>query len=224
MEPGMTEATSPAEGRLVLVRHGESQFNLANRFTGWTDVPLTDRGRREATEAGAALRDMAFDRAFCSGLIRSIESAHLLLAAAEQPDVPLVQAVELNERRYGDLEGLGKDEAIARFGEAQVHLWRRSYLAAPPGGESLADATARILPFVRARILPPAGTGNVLVLAHGNTLRAIVRELRRLTDEELMRFDIPTGTILIFRIAAGAAPELVSERVPQDPDPRGSLL
>lgn len=211
-------------GRLILVRHGESQYNLENRFTGWADPPLTERGILEAQEAGARLRGVALNLAFCSTLLRSLESARLVLTTAGTGEIPLVIAAELKERHYGALEGLNKDEAIARFGREQVLLWRRSYDAVPPGGESMAHASARILPYFRTRILPEAYERSVLICAHGNTLRSLARELLTMDEATFRTFDIPTGSILTFELTAGSAPALVSQHLAPGTSPGGSLL
>lgn len=211
-------------GLLFLIRHGESQYNLENRFTGGEDPPLTERGRFEMTAAGDQIRGTALDLAFCSAMSRSLMSVQILLDAAHQPQIPVVVAKDLNERNYGSLQGMNKDEAVRRYGEEQVRQWRRSYRAVPPGGESLEHASERILPFFRQRILLEAEQWNVLVCAHGNTLRAIVRDLECLQEEVLMTLDIPTASILLYRIERDGEANLVSKRIPVENDPGGSLL
>src|SRR5262249_21621760 len=139
--------------KLVLVRHGQSQWNLENRFTGWVDVPLTEEGRAEARRAGNVLKDIRFDMAFTSKLQRAQETLRIILEAIHQTDLPVVQDEALNERHYGDLQGLNKAETAKKFGAEQVHIWRRSYDVAPPKGESLKDTAARTLPYFRERIL-----------------------------------------------------------------------
>jgi len=198
--------------KIVLLRHGESQWNLENRFTGWVDIPLTDKGREEARHAGELLRDVPFDRAFTSVLIRAIESLEIALAAAGQLTVPVKKVAALNERMYGDLQGLNKEETAKKFGAEQVHLWRRSYDVCPPNGESLKDTAARTLPYFQSKILPLASAGkNVLVCAHGNSLRAIAMELDQLTKEEVLQLNIATGVPIVYEI--GAKGEVLNKKI-----------
>jgi 2,3-bisphosphoglycerate-dependent phosphoglycerate mutase len=188
---------------LILLRHGQSQWNLENRFTGWVDVPLSPRGEEEARAAGEKLRGRRVDEMFTSVLKRAIDTATLALEAAGIGPVPTVRDAALNERMYGDLQGLDKAEAARRFGPDQVKLWRRSYDVQPPGGESLADTAARVIPFWRDRILPELRAGkNVLVVAHGNSLRALVMHLDGLTREQVLELEIPTGVPLLYEMAA----------------------
>src|ERR1019366_8727268 len=140
-------------GKIVLLRHGESQWNLENRFTGWVDIPLTDKGREEARRAGELIKDIPFDQGFTSVLIRAIESLEIALRAAGQINVPIIKDAALNERKYGDLQGLNKDETAKKFGAEQVHIWRRSYDVRPPGGESLKDTAERTLPYFDSTIM-----------------------------------------------------------------------
>ncbi len=199
-------------GKLVLVRHGQSQWNLENRFTGWVDVPITPLGEAEAKRAGQALRGTRFDLAFTSELLRAKQTLALMLAELGQPDLPVERDQALNERHYGDLQGLNKAETAAKYGEEQVRIWRRSFDVRPPGGESLKDTADRALPYFRTRILPAAATGrNVLVSAHGNSLRAIVMELDGLDTERIMQVEIPTGRPLIYEIAQSGKPSSKSE-------------
>jgi 2,3-bisphosphoglycerate-dependent phosphoglycerate mutase len=188
--------------KLILVRHGESQWNLENRFTGWVDVPLTPRGEGEARIVGEHLRDLPIDKVYTSVLQRAINTSQIALEAAGKPaDLPTERDQALNERHYGDLQGLNKAETAAQYGEAQVKIWRRSYDVPPPGekGESLKDTAARTLPFFRAYILPDIKAGlNVLVVAHGNSLRSIVMELDHLTREQVLELNIPTGIPLVY--------------------------
>lgn len=187
--------------RLVLVRHGESVWNREDRFTGWTDVGLTERGRRQAAAVGRRLRTIPFRKAFCSDMKRAWESLEIILETAEQIAVPIERSVDLNERNYGELQGLVKRETAARFGARKVRLWRRSWAVAPPGGESLKDAATRMVPYFRARVLPVAKPGtNVLLVAHGNTLRAIAMELERLTPKQVEQLDFGTGAALAYEI------------------------
>jgi len=186
---------------LILLRHGESQWNLENRFTGWVDVPLSPRGEAEARKAGEKLRGRRIDVLYTSVLARAIETARLALAEAGIGPLPTVRDAALNERMYGDLQGKNKAEAAAEFGADQVKLWRRSYDVKPPGGESLADTAARVLPYWEQKILPDVKTGkNVLVVAHGNSLRALVMHLDGLTREEVLELEIPTGVPLLYEM------------------------
>jgi 2,3-bisphosphoglycerate-dependent phosphoglycerate mutase len=190
---------------LVLVRHGQSEWNLKNLFTGWKDPGLTDLGVREARAAGQRLREMGvrFDVAFTSALARAQHTSDLILEEIGQPGLRTVADQALNERDYGDLAGLNKDDARARWGEGQVHLWRRSYDVPPPGGESLKDTVARVLPYYLREILPPVMRGErVLVSAHGNSLRALVMVLDGLTAETIPSVELATGIPLVYRLAA----------------------
>ena len=198
-----TMATDQITSTLCLLRHGQSQWNLENRFTGWVDVPLTEAGRAEAKRAGRALLSagLRFDLAFTSVLSRAEETLRIALAELGQPTLPIARDQALNERMYGDLQGLNKAETAAKFGEAQVHLWRRSYDVPPPNGESLKDTQARALPYFRAHIRPALAAGkNVLVAAHGNSLRAIVMELEQLTPEQILQVEIPTGVPWVYQL------------------------
>ncbi|MBX3026680.1 2,3-bisphosphoglycerate-dependent phosphoglycerate mutase [bacterium] len=187
---------------LVLVRHGESQWNLENRFTGWVDVPLTGTGRREAARAGALLKGTRFDLAYSSVLQRASESLDIILRELGQVDLPIAKDEALNERHYGDLQGLNKSETAKKYGDEQVHIWRRSYDVPPPGGESLKDTAARTLPYFDRVIAPQIAAGkNVLVVAHGNSLRSIVMQLDQLTREQVLELNIPTGVPIVYDIA-----------------------
>jgi 2,3-bisphosphoglycerate-dependent phosphoglycerate mutase len=187
---------------LVLVRHGESQWNLENRFTGWTDIPLTDRGREEARRAGEKIRDMHFDQAYTSVLQRATETLDIMLKVIGQEGMPVAYDRALNERHYGDLQGLNKAETAEKFGKEQVHQWRRSYDVAPPGGESLQDTAARTLPYFEAHILPDLRAGkNVLVSAHGNSLRSIVMQLDQLSRAEVMNLNLATGVPIVYEFS-----------------------
>jgi len=190
---------------LVLVRHGQSDWNLKNLFTGWRDVDLTDKGVAEAREAGRKLKaqGIKFDLAFTSGLIRAQRTLDLMLAELGQTTIPVFKDPALNERDYGDLVGLNKDDARKKWGEEQVHIWRRSYDVAPPGGESLRDTAARVLPYYIREILPRVLRGErVLVSAHGNSLRALVMVLERLSPEGILAREIATGVPIIYRLGA----------------------
>jgi 2,3-bisphosphoglycerate-dependent phosphoglycerate mutase len=190
---------------LILLRHGQSQWNLENRFTGWVDVPLSPKGQAEARAAGDKLRGRRIDVVFASVLKRAIDTATLALAAAGIDGVPTVRDPALNERMYGDLQGLDKAEAARKWGEAQVKIWRRSYDVQPPGGESLADTAARVLPYWESHIRPDLVAGkNVLVAAHGNSLRALVMHLDGLTREQVLELEIPTGAPLLYEMTPDA--------------------
>jgi 2,3-bisphosphoglycerate-dependent phosphoglycerate mutase len=190
---------------LVLVRHGESEWNLKNLFTGWKDVDLTQNGITEARAAGRKLKaqGISFDIAFTSALIRAQRSLDLMLEEMGLTKIPVLRDQALNERDYGDLSGLNKDDARAKWGAEQVHLWRRSYDVAPPGGESLKDTAARVLPYYIQEILPAVLRGKrVLVSAHGNSLRALVMVLERLSGADIVKREIATGVPLIYRLNA----------------------
>ena len=176
------------------------------------DIPLTDKGREEARHAGELIRTIHIDYAFTSVLIRAIESLEIALAAAGQVDVPVEKDKALNERMYGDLQGLNKTETAKQYGEEQVHIWRRSYDVRPPGGESLKDTAERTLPYFQSKILPLAESGkNVFVCAHGNSLRSIVMHLDQLTKEEVLNLNIATGVPIVYEI--GANGEVLSKKI-----------
>jgi 2,3-bisphosphoglycerate-dependent phosphoglycerate mutase len=195
---------------LVLVRHGQSDWNLKNLFTGWKDPGLTPRGIDEAHAAGRALKahGLAFDGALASNLVRAQDTLRLMLEELGQPNIPTAYDVALNERDYGDLSGLNKDSARQKWGEEQVHIWRRSYDIAPPGGESLRDTVARTLPFYCQEILPRVMSGErMLVAAHGNSLRALVMVLDALTPETIPSMELATGIPLVYRLRADTSVE-----------------
>ena len=190
---------------LVLVRHGESEWNRANRFTGWKDVGLTEEGMAEAHRAGAMLKQTGqrFDCAFTSTLKRAHNTLDIILDELGQGRLPTVKAAALNERDYGELVGINKEEARKRFGAEQVHIWQRSYDIAPPGGESLKDTAARVLPFFEKWIVPELQKGkSVILVAHGNSLRSLVMELDKLEPDEVMQVEIGTASPLIYRMNA----------------------
>jgi len=190
---------------LVLVRHGQSEWNLKNLFTGWRDPDLTEQGVSEAKRAGALLKaeGLKFDVAFTSDLTRAQKTLGLILGEMGQEGVPTTRNVALNERDYGDLAGLNKDDARAKWGEDQVHIWRRSYDIAPPGGESLRDTVARTLPYYVQEILPCVLRGQVtLVAAHGNSLRALIMTLEKLSPEGIMKRELNTGVPIVYKLAA----------------------
>lgn len=197
---------------LVLLRHGESQWNLENRFTGWVDVPLTEKGTAEAHAAGQKLRQFTFDRVYTSLLQRANETLRIVLEEIGRTDLVPIRDQALNERHYGDLQGLNKADTAARYGAEQVHLWRRSYDIAPPGGESLQDTAARTLPYFETHIRPDLQAGlNVLVAAHGNSLRAIVMHLEKLSREQVLELNLATGVPLVYEV--GPDLSLISKRV-----------
>lgn len=187
--------------RLVLLRHGESQWNLENRFTGWVDVPLSPRGIQEAQHAGETLRSFKFDRAFTSVLTRAIETLQLVLEAIGQTGIPIEKDKALNERMYGELQGLNKAETAEKYGEQQVKIWRRSYDVRPPGGESLKDTAERVLPYYERTVKPYLLKGDtILIAAHGNSLRALIMELEQLSREQVLELNIPTGAPLLYEL------------------------
>jgi len=200
----MTLPQEDTMGLLVLLRHGESQWNLENRFTGWVDVDLSPKGELEAKQAGEKLKETPIDKVYTSVLKRAIRTADIVLDVVGKSDLPVERDPALNERHYGDLQGLNKAETAKKYGEAQVHLWRRSYDVRPPNGESLQDTAARVLPYWESKILPDLQAGkNVLVVAHGNSLRALVMRLDGLTREEVLELNIPTGVPLVYRFEEG---------------------
>ena len=190
---------------LSLVRHGQSQWNLENRFTGWINVPLTDTGREEAHRAGELLVEAGhrFTKAYTSTLVRAQETLDIMLDVLGQTDLPVVKDEALNERHYGDLQGKNKAETTEKYGAEQVHIWRRSYDVKPPGGESLADTAARTLPYFESKIVPDlAGGETILVSAHGNSLRSIVMDLDKLTKDEVVSLEIATGVPIVYDLDA----------------------
>jgi len=194
---------------LVLVRHGESIWNKKNLFTGWKDVDLTERGVEEAHAAGQDLkaRGITFDIAFTSKLIRAQKTLTIMLEELGQSDLETIEEIALNERNYGDLTGLNKDDARQKWGEEQVHIWRRSFDIPPPGGESLKDTADRVLPYFRQQILPVVLSGkSVLVAAHGNSLRALIMELDKLGSDEVTKLNLATGAPIIYELAENGQP------------------
>jgi 2,3-bisphosphoglycerate-dependent phosphoglycerate mutase len=190
---------------LVLVRHGQSDWNLKNLFTGWRDVDLTEKGVAEAREAGRKLKaqGIKFDVAFTSALKRAQRTLDFMLTELDQTAIPIFKDQALNERDYGDLVGLNKDDARKKWGEEQVHIWRRSYDVAPPGGESLKDTLARALPYYVTDILPRVLRGErVLVAAHGNSLRALVMVLDKHTPDSITKLNLDTGVPMVYRLNA----------------------
>ncbi|HEY0218668.1 MAG TPA: 2,3-bisphosphoglycerate-dependent phosphoglycerate mutase [Afipia sp.] len=195
---------------LVLVRHGQSEWNLKNLFTGWKDPGLTDKGIAEAHEAGRKLKaeGLSFDVAFTSQLVRAQTTLDLALKELDQTNIPVTKNLALNERDYGDLSGLNKDDARKKWGEEQVHVWRRSYDVPPPGGESLKDTLARTLPYYVQEILPGVLRGQrTLVAAHGNSLRALIMVLEKLSPEAIIARELATGVPIIYRLKADSTVE-----------------
>ncbi|MGV1837385.1 2,3-bisphosphoglycerate-dependent phosphoglycerate mutase [Rhizobium rhizogenes] len=192
-------------GTLVLVRHGQSDWNLKNLFTGWKDPDLTALGVEEAKTGGKALADygVKYDIAFTSVLTRAQHTLKIILDEVGQPGLETIKDQALNERDYGDLSGLNKDDARAKWGEEQVHIWRRSYDVPPPGGESLRDTGARVWPYYLTEILPRVLAGQkVLVAAHGNSLRSLVMVLDRLTKEQILALNLATGVPMVYKLNA----------------------
>ncbi len=207
----MTQPKDQTMDRLiVLVRHGQSDWNLKNLFTGWKDPGLTPRGIDEARAAGRCLKalGLSFDGAFASNLVRTHDTLRLMLGELGQPGIPTICNQALNERDYGELAGLNKDSARQKWGEEQVHIWRRSYDVAPPGGESLRDTVARTLPFYCQQILPRVMRGErTLVVAHGNSLRALVMVLDALTPDTVPGIELATGVPIVYRLRADTSVE-----------------
>jgi len=226
---------------LILTRHGQSLWNASNRFTGWVDVPLSERGRAEATIASCKLKDYRVNVCFTSTLIRAIETTICILTEcddicggkvpiikhdAEDPDwhewdqhegdasdeLPIFSNAALNERYYGNLQGLNKAETATKYGDAQVHQWRRSYDVRPPGGESLEDTQKRVVPYYLERIMPHIQKGeNVLVAAHGNSLRSIIMKLENLTPEQVPGVEVETAVPLVYEI--DSAGQVTSKKI-----------
>lgn len=188
---------------LILLRHGQSQWNLENRFTGWVDIDLSDAGRQEAQQAGEKLRGMKIDRVYTSRLMRAINTAKIALEAAGMQQLPMIEDQALNERHYGDLQGLNKAETAAKYGNEQVHIWRRSFDVPPPGpeAESLELCMKRVMPYYQQHILPDLLAGlNVLVVAHGNSLRSLMYTLDHHTNESILELNIPTGVPIAYQM------------------------
>ena len=197
-----------SERLLVLVRHGQSEWNLKNLFTGWRDVDLSPQGVDEAKAAGKLLKakELSFDVCYTSALKRAQRTLDLMLAELGQTGLPITRDQALNERDYGDLAGLNKDEARVKWGEEQVHLWRRSYAIAPPAGESLRDTGARVWPYYLHTIQPHVLNGErTLIAAHGNSLRALIMALDGMTPDEIVKFELATGEIVVYRLNADSS-------------------
>jgi len=197
---------------LVLVRHGQSEWNEKNLFTGWKDPKLTPRGVDEAIKAGKELKEAgySFDKMFTSDLFRAQDTGRIILEQMDIPSIEVIKDVSLNERNYGDLAGLNKDEARKKWGEDQVHVWRRSFDVPPPGGESLKDTAERVLPYFKENIIPELIEGlNILVAAHGNSLRALVMELEEISSEKIVELEISTGVPLVYKFEENKIERLV---------------
>jgi len=211
--------------QLILVRHGQSVWNLENRFTGWVDVPLSKKGIEESISAGEKLKDVEFDVIYVSHMLRAIQTLHYILinsnskktpiiyheekrihdwehhAGDQSKELPVYQSVDLAERYYGELQGLNKAEMMKRYGEAQVHLWRRSYDVNPPGGESLKDTTMRTIPYFKNHILKDIQKDRtILVVAHGNSLRSITMFLENISERDIPNIEIPTGIPIVYKL------------------------
>jgi len=186
--------------KLILLRHGQSQWNLENKFAGWTDIPITEEGKRQAKEAAKSLHGIKIDIAYTSKLQRASETLRIVLQEMGL-GIKTIESIELNERHYGKLQGINREEAKKEFGEEQVHEWRRSYDITPPEGESLKDVVKRVVPYYEKEILPKLKEGkNVIVVAHGNSLRALIKHLENISDVEIMKVEIPLCIPLIYDI------------------------
>lgn len=187
------------DNKLILVRHGQSIWNLENRFTGWKDIDLSAKGEEEAKEAGEKLKSAHIDKVYTSVLIRAKHTYTIMKNIAGLEKTPVVEDKALNERRYGDLEGLNKADTAKKFGNKQVHIWRRSFDIPPPGGESLKDTYDRVIPYFISHIKKDLDDGlNILIVAHGNSLRALIMYLENLSKEEIVNKEIPTGLPITY--------------------------
>ena len=186
---------------LIIFRHGQSVWNLENKFTGWVDVELTEKGMQEAKNAGEKLKPFHFDLAFASDLKRAQNTLKLALEVSNQPNVPTTYNKALNERMYGDLQGLDKTATAQKYGDEQVKIWRRSYDIAPPNGESLKDTAARVIPYYEKEIAPKLKANkNVVIAAHGNSLRALIMYLENMTPEQILQFEIGTAQPRLYEL------------------------
>ena len=191
---------------LVLVRHGQSDWNRKNLFTGWKNPGLTDQGVSEAENTGEKLKEQGFnfDVMFTSELKRAQNTGEIILEKLNEPNLATIKSINLNERDYGDLTGMNKDEARAEFGEEQVHIWRRSYDVPPPGGESLKDTYDRVIPYFKSDIMPELNDSkNVLIAAHGNSLRSLVKFIEDLNETDILKLEIATGEPIIYKFIDG---------------------
>lgn len=192
-----------AYAKLVIVRHGQSEWNAQNKFTGWVNVDLAPKGIAEAKEAGEKLKGFKFDKGFTSALLRAQKTLKLALEVQGQSDLEVVENEKLNERMYGDLQGMDKDQARKEFGEEQVHIWRRSFDTPPPGGESLKGTADRVLPYYTEVIEPELKAGKTIIIAaHGNSLRALIMHLEKLSREEILKTEVPTGKPKLYEFDA----------------------
>ncbi|MFC2175444.1 2,3-diphosphoglycerate-dependent phosphoglycerate mutase [Bacteroidota bacterium] len=192
-----------AHAKLVIVRHGQSVWNAENRFTGWVNVDLAPKGIAEAKEAGEKLKDFKFDKGFTSGLMRAQKTLKGILEVTGQTDLEVVENEALNERMYGDLQGMNKDEGREKFGAEQIHIWRRSFDVPPPGGESLKGTADRVLPYYLEVIEPELKAGKTIIIAaHGNSLRALIMHIEKLTKEQILETEVPTGKPRLYTFDA----------------------
>lgn len=187
--------------QLVIFRHGQSVWNLENKFTGWVDVELTEKGIEEAIKAGQKLKGYKFDLAYASNLQRAQKTLSLALEQSGQSGIPVIYNEALNERMYGDLQGLNKADTAVKYGEEQVKIWRRSYDIAPPNGESLKDTAARVIPYFESEIVPKLKAGkNIVIAAHGNSLRALIMYLEKMTPAQILEFEIGTAVPRLYEL------------------------
>jgi len=187
--------------QLVIFRHGQSVWNLENKFTGWVDVELTEKGVEEAKSAGLKLKGFKFDLAYASSLQRAQKTLALALEQSGQSGIPVTYNQALNERMYGDLQGLNKADTAVKYGEEQVKIWRRSFDIAPPNGESLKDTAARVIPYFESEILPKLKAGkNIVIAAHGNSLRALIMYLEKMTPAQILEFEIGTAVPRLYEL------------------------
>lgn len=187
--------------QLVITRHGQSAWNLENRFTGWVDVDITVQGEQEALAAGKKLKGFHFDCAFTSNLLRAQRTLTLILKEIGQENIPVTKDEALNERHYGDLQGANKAETEEKFSKEQVHVWRRSFDVAPPNGESLKDTADRVIPYFDLHIAPLLQQGrNIIISAHGNSLRALIMHLEKLSPSEILKVELPTGAPILYEL------------------------
>ncbi|HRD40994.1 MAG TPA: 2,3-diphosphoglycerate-dependent phosphoglycerate mutase [Bacteroidia bacterium] len=187
--------------QLVIFRHGQSVWNLENKFTGWVDVDLTEKGIQEAKNAGLKLKGFKFDYAYSSALQRAQKTLSLALETAGHAPIAPTYDAALNERMYGDLQGLNKADTAAKYGDEQVKIWRRSFDIAPPNGESLKDTAARVIPYFEKEIVPKLKAGkNIVIAAHGNSLRALIMYLEKMTPEQILQFEIGTAEPRLYEL------------------------
>lgn len=192
--------------QLVITRHGQSAWNLENRFTGWVDVDITAQGEQEAQAAGKKLKGFHFDCAFTSNLKRAQRTLDIILKEIGQENIPVTKDEALNERHYGDLQGANKAETAAKYSEEQVHIWRRSFDVAPPNGESLKDTADRVIPYFDLHIAPLLQQGrNIIISAHGNSLRALIMHIEKLSPEEILKVELPTGQPMLYELDSNLA-------------------